>query len=99
MGRSTTTKPAAAIARAVALAIVGLALTAGSAPAQNKHHGRRHGDKVAAAPSRSLEARHEVCLAFIRRHGLSCDPWTEPTCGGDLGYFRPMECVRPRSQQ
>ena len=46
----------------------------------------------------SLEARHRVCLAFIQRHGLSCDPWIEPTCGGDTGYFRPLECVRPRAQ-
>ena len=52
----------------------------------------------AAKPAASLESRHAVCLSFIRRHGLSCDPWVEPTCGADTGYFRPMECVRPRSQ-
>ena len=54
--------------------------------------------KTAAKPMASLESRHNVCLSFIQRHGLSCDPWVEPTCGADLGYFRPMECVRPRSQ-
>ena len=52
----------------------------------------------AAKPVGSLESRHAVCLAFIQRHGLSCDPWTEPTCGAETGYFRPAECVRPRSQ-
>ncbi len=41
------------------------------------------------------ESRHAVCLAFIQRHGLSCDPWTQPTCGYDIGYMRPMECVAP----
>ncbi|MDE2363814.1 MAG: hypothetical protein KGM42_14130 [Hyphomicrobiales bacterium] len=110
MARTIFTTPAA-IGRACALAIVGLALMTGSAPAQDKpadgaqaapakhmRHARRHGDK-ASAPARSLEARHAVCLAFIHRHGLSCDPWTEPTCGAETGYFRPLECIRPRSQQ
>ena len=60
--------------------------------------GKKAKKKRAAPPVRSLEARHAVCLGFIQRHGLSCDPWQEPTCGGDLGYFRPAECVRPRSQ-
>jgi len=41
------------------------------------------------------EERHKVCLAFIQRHGLTCDPWQQPTCGYDLGYFRPLECVAP----
>ncbi len=52
-----------------------------------------------ARVSGSLEQRHQVCLAFIRRHNLDCDPWQTPTCGADTGYFRPPECVRPRSQQ
>jgi hypothetical protein len=55
------------------------------------------GKKRAEAPQ-SLEARHEKCLAFVRRHGATCDPWVEPTCGADSGYFRPPECVRPRSR-
>ena len=42
-----------------------------------------------------LEARHRDCLAFIQRHGLSCDPWETPTCGHDIGYVRPMSCVAP----
>ncbi|MCC2109883.1 MAG: hypothetical protein KDJ40_20905 [Hyphomicrobiales bacterium] len=52
-----------------------------------------------ARVSGSLEQRHQVCLAFIRRHNLDCDPWQTPTCGAETGYFRPPECVRPRSQQ
>ena len=67
---------------------------AAASPAPTKKMKKKH----AAQPARSLESRHAVCLAFIQRHGLSCDPWQEPTCGGDLGYFRPPECVRPRSQ-
>jgi hypothetical protein len=43
----------------------------------------------------SLEARHKDCLAFIERHGLSCDPWVTPTCGYDIGYARPLTCVAP----
>lgn len=54
--------------------------------------------KARAKAPASLESRHQVCLSFIQRHGLSCDPWVEPTCGAEVGYFRPMECVRPRSQ-
>ena len=42
-----------------------------------------------------LEARHRDCLAFIQRHGMSCDPWETPTCGHDIGYVRPMSCVAP----
>ena len=52
-----------------------------------------------ARVSGSLEQRHQVCLAFIRRHNLDCDPWQTPTCGAETGYFRPPGCVRPRSQQ
>lgn len=69
---------------------VALAAPAGSALAASRKE-RTEG--------RSLEQRHAVCLAFIKRHGLSCDPWVEPTCGADTGYFRPLECVRPRSQR
>jgi hypothetical protein len=43
----------------------------------------------------SLEARHLDCLAFIQRHGMSCDPWETPTCGHDIGYVRPPSCVAP----
>ena len=43
----------------------------------------------------SLEARHRDCLAFIQRHGMSCDPWETPTCGHDIGYVRPLSCVAP----
>lgn len=45
--------------------------------------------------SSNLEARHKDCLAFIQRHGLSCDPWEVPTCGHDIGYVRPLSCVAP----
>ena len=63
-----------------------------------KGDGRSAGNGLARV-SGSLEQRHQVCLAFIRRHNLDCDPWQTPTCGADTGYFRPPECVRPRSQQ
>jgi hypothetical protein len=43
----------------------------------------------------SLEARHQVCLAFIKRRGLDCDPWQTPTCGAGTLYARPLECVAP----
>ena len=46
-------------------------------------------------PAAGLEARHRDCLAFIQRHGLSCDPWEVPTCGYDIGYVRPLSCVAP----
>jgi len=59
----------------------------------------RSGATGLARVSGSLEQRHQVCLAFIRRHNLDCDPWQTPTCGAETGYFRPPECVRPRSQQ
>ena len=65
---------------------------AASVSGQKKHAAK---PKVAGM---SLERRHQVCLTFIKRHDLSCDPWVEPTCGADSGYFRPLECVRPRSQ-
>lgn len=55
--------------------------------------------KPAATPRKpseaSLEARHKICLDFIQRHGRSCDPWQTPTCGYDIGFARPMECVAP----
>lgn len=75
----------------LAATLVGaLASTAAPAFARSKKH---------EGGGRSLEQRHAVCLAFIKRHGLSCDPWVQPTCGADTGYFRPLECVRPRSQR
>ena len=46
-------------------------------------------------PASGLEARHRDCLAFIQRHGQSCDPWEVPTCGYDIGYVRPLSCVAP----
>lgn len=45
--------------------------------------------------NKNLAQRHEICLAFIRRHNQSCDPWEQPTCGADIGYMRPLECVAP----
>jgi hypothetical protein len=51
--------------------------------------------KPAVSSAKSLEARHNECLAFMQRHGLSCDPWQQPTCGYDLGMFRPLSCVAP----
>ena len=72
-----------------ALAAADVTQQGATAPAGKKV--RKH----AAKPAASREGRHAVCLAFIQRHGLSCDPWVEPTCGADTGYFRPPECVRP----
>ena len=70
-----------------------------SAPTAEAQHATKHARKRAASkPAQSLEARHEKCLAFVRRHDLSCDPWVVPTCGAETGYFRPPECVRPRTQ-
>ena len=51
--------------------------------------------KPAVSSAKGLEARHSECLAFIQRHGLNCDPWQQPTCGYDLGMFRPLSCVAP----
>ena len=51
--------------------------------------------KPVATNAKSLESRHNECLAFIQRHGLTCDPWQQPTCGYDLGMFRPLSCVAP----
>lgn len=101
-------KPAAPAAAPAAAAPAGdAAKPAEAKPADAKpadatpQDGKKKKKKAAAATQspRSLEARHQVCLAFIQRHGLSCDPWVEPTCGAETGYFRPLECVRPRSQQ
>ena len=50
---------------------------------------KREPKKLAA----SLEARHRDCLAFIQRHGISCDPRVTPTCGHDIGYVRLLSCV------
>ena len=104
-------KPAAPAAPAAAAAAPAASAGDAAKPAEAKpadakpadaaaQDGKKKKKKSAAnqAP-RSLEARHQVCLAFIQRHGLSCDPWVVPTCGADTGYFRPLECVRPRSQQ
>ena len=62
-------------------------------PAGAPAHKKKKPKKVASP--RSLEARHQICLDFIRRHDRSCDPWQEPTCGYDIGFVRPMECVAP----
>ena len=101
--------PAAAAPAAAAAAPAEAAPAAGEkkAPAKKKKRVRKAtggGDGRSSATglakvSGSLEQRHQVCLAFVRRHNLDCDPWQTPTCGADTGYFRPPECVRPRSQQ
>jgi len=67
-----------------------IAQTADQAPAPAEAP-KRQAKKAAAG----LEARHRDCLAFIQRHGLSCDPWEVPTCGYDIGYVRPLSCVAP----
>ena len=94
--------PAAAAAAPAAAAASTSAVPAAAAPADAAAPAGKKGKKRAktakASSPQSLEARHQVCLAFIQRHGQSCDPWVQPTCGADLGYFRPLECVRPRSQ-
>jgi hypothetical protein len=64
------------------------------APASRAARGKKRQQKPVAT-SASQQSRHEVCLAFLRRHGYTCDTWVEPTCGADSGYFRPPECVRP----
>ena len=51
--------------------------------------------KESKKPASASEARHRDCLAFIQRHGQSCDPWEVPTCGHDIGYARPLSCVAP----
>ena len=93
------------IAAFAGLAVAAIAWAAPGAPAsaqsdmqQSAPAPRKNSAAKPAAGGASLEARHQVCLSFIRRHELSCDPWVEPTCGADTGYFRPPECVRPRSQ-
>ena len=65
-----------------------------AAPAKSKAKPRKARTASNATPA-SLEARHKDCLAFIQRHGLTCDPWQTPTCGYDLGYYRPLTCVAP----
>jgi len=65
-----------------------------SVEAAHKKHVKKAKAAPAASPA-SLDARHKVCLDFIQRHGQSCDPWVQPTCGYDIGYMRPMECVAP----
>jgi hypothetical protein len=67
-----------------------LAETVDHAPVPEKST-KREPKKSAAG----LEARHRDCLAFIQRHGQSCDPWETPTCGHVIGYVRPMSCVAP----
>ena len=74
------------------------AAAAAQAPAQPdapaKPAAKRKKPKKVASPQ-SLEARHQVCLEFIRRHDRTCDPWQQPTCGYDIGFVRPPECVAP----
>lgn len=60
-----------------------------------KLQSQKHKGAEARHQASGLEARHQECLAFIQRHGLSCDPWQTPTCGYDVGYARPMSCVAP----
>ncbi|MCB1539893.1 MAG: hypothetical protein KDJ25_03270 [Rhodoblastus sp.] len=95
-------KPAPAAASAASAAPA--ATSEQQAPVKKKKRrkaraARPSGATGLAKVSGSLEKRHQVCLAFIRRHNLDCDPWQTPTCGAETGYFRPPECVRPRSQQ
>ena len=59
-----------------------------------ERHGAGFESLLWASPA-TQEARHAKCLAFIKGHGLECDPWQEPTCGYDLGIMRPLECARP----
>ncbi len=95
--------PAAPAAAAPAEAPAAAATPAAGEPAKPVAKARKKksakGQKVESglrpASSASLEARHKICLDFIQRHGKSCDPWVEPTCGYDIGYMRPMECVAP----
>ena len=68
-------------------------VTASSDAAAKPTHKKKKPKKVASP--RSLEARHEICLEFIRRHDRSCDPWQQPTCGYAIGFVRPPECVAP----
>jgi len=100
-------KPAAPAAAAPAAAAPAASAPSGAAPEQKAPEKKkrrkakgdgRSGRTGLAKVSGSIEQRHQVCLAFIRRHGLECDPWQTPTCGAESGYFRPPECVRPRSQ-
>jgi hypothetical protein len=83
---------------AVADAPHGDAVKAEPDHAKKKSHASAQDKSTADAKPASasaLEARHKDCLAFIERHGLSCDPWVTPTCGYDIGYARPLTCVAP----
>ncbi|MFO1135210.1 MAG: hypothetical protein U1E30_08500 [Rhodoblastus sp.] len=92
-------KAAAPAAPAASTAPAAAAEQAAPAKKKRRKSDGRSGRNGLARVSGSLEQRHQVCLAFIRRHNLDCDPWQTPTCGAETGYFRPPECVRPRSQQ
>lgn len=88
-----------------ALALASLVVS--PAAAKKRHHAaakqqvtrRDAGEPAQTLPKASdpgtLEARHQVCLAFIKRRGLECDPWKTPTCGAGTLYARPLECVAP----
>jgi hypothetical protein len=84
--------PNRSISLTFGLAFMGLA---SALPAQAAGSKSRHAAHDAAPKATSSEARHKDCLAFIERHGLSCDPWKQPTCGYDLGIARPLSCVAP----
>jgi hypothetical protein len=80
----------------ILFATCGLSLAATPAPAQSgDSKARHHVVRTATPKAASQEAQHKDCLAFIERHGLSCDPWKQPTCGYDLGIARPLTCVAP----
>ncbi len=83
--------------RACALSgLLGIAAFHLSTPASAQNAGNPPETKSAAKPlTPALKARHERCLAFIRRQGLTCDPWVQPTCGADSGVARPLDCVAP----
>ncbi len=48
--------------------------------------------KQKATQAAGKEARFAKCRAFLKRHGLTCDPRKEPTCGARTGFVRPAEC-------
>jgi hypothetical protein len=81
-----------ALALTGALALMGALAAAPHSAAAASHKAPRGSSAKSAS---SLEARHAKCIAFIRDHGLSCDPWRQPTCGYELAIVRPMECVKP----
>jgi hypothetical protein len=77
------------------LLVSGAAMAGAETPDEAQAPASASASKAKPVKQRGLEARHQECLAFIERHGLSCDPWQSPTCGYDIGYARPLSCVAP----